>query len=191
MYAAHWDWGEGWEGMFARMGIYVIWSPWRVFPYRILVLMVMLRAHGWPGVNCFHCAERATIPRNILRLPMTLFPLVVCKECIDCPQRDSHAVHYINKAGSLKMNTALEYVQYKSGPGGRRCKKSTLNDLVHLTPLRIPLMNPPIEEREGSLYSRTLLTIPRWLNNCCKMQILHFLYWQISWLWIETVQCTL
>jgi hypothetical protein len=27
--------------------------------------------------------------------------------------------------------------------GGRRCKKSTLNDLVHLTPLRIPLMNPP------------------------------------------------
>jgi hypothetical protein len=28
--------------------------------------------------------------------------------------------------------------------GGRRCKKSTLNDLVHLTPLRIPLMNPPI-----------------------------------------------
>ncbi len=23
-------------------------------------------------------------------------------------------------------------------------KKSTLNDLVHLTPLRIPLMNPPI-----------------------------------------------
>jgi hypothetical protein len=27
--------------------------------------------------------------------------------------------------------------------GGHRCKKSTLNDLVHLTPLRIPLMNPP------------------------------------------------
>jgi hypothetical protein len=27
--------------------------------------------------------------------------------------------------------------------GGRRCKKRTLNDLVHLTPLRIPLMNPP------------------------------------------------
>jgi hypothetical protein len=27
--------------------------------------------------------------------------------------------------------------------GGRRCKKSTLNDLEHLTPLRIPLMNPP------------------------------------------------
>jgi hypothetical protein len=28
--------------------------------------------------------------------------------------------------------------------GDRRCKKSTLNDLVHLTPLRIPLMNPPM-----------------------------------------------
>ncbi len=28
--------------------------------------------------------------------------------------------------------------------GGRRYKKSTLNDLVHLTPLRIPLMNPPL-----------------------------------------------
>ncbi len=27
--------------------------------------------------------------------------------------------------------------------GGRRCKKSTLNDLVHLIPPRIPLMNPP------------------------------------------------
>jgi hypothetical protein len=30
--------------------------------------------------------------------------------------------------------------------GGRRCKKSTLNDLVHPTPLRIPLMNPPMIE---------------------------------------------
>jgi TRAP-type uncharacterized transport system fused permease subunit len=28
--------------------------------------------------------------------------------------------------------------------GDRRCKKSTLNDLVHLTPLRMPLMNPPL-----------------------------------------------
>jgi hypothetical protein len=33
--------------------------------------------------------------------------------------------------------------------GGRRCKKSTLNDLVHLTPLRIPLMNPPVHCRPG------------------------------------------
>ncbi len=48
-----------------------------------------------------------------------------------------------SEAGSLKMNTALEYSTRVVQEGGRRCKKSTLNDLVHLTPLRIPLMNPP------------------------------------------------
>jgi hypothetical protein len=42
------------------------------------------------------------------------------------------------------MNTALEYSTRVVQEGGRRCKKSTLNDLVHLTPLRMPLMNPPI-----------------------------------------------
>ncbi len=47
------------------------------------------------------------------------------------------------KAGSLKMNTVLEYSRRVVQEGGRRCKKSTLNDLVHLTNLRIPLMNPP------------------------------------------------
>jgi hypothetical protein len=41
------------------------------------------------------------------------------------------------------MKTALEYSTRVIQEGGRRCKKSTLNDLVHLTPLRIPLMNPP------------------------------------------------
>ncbi len=46
-------------------------------------------------------------------------------------------------AGSLKMNTALEYSTRVVQEGGRRSKKSTQNDLVHLTPLRIPLMNPP------------------------------------------------
>jgi hypothetical protein len=40
------------------------------------------------------------------------------------------------------MNTALEYSTRVVQEGGRRYKKSTLNDLVHLTPLRIPLMNP-------------------------------------------------
>jgi hypothetical protein len=43
------------------------------------------------------------------------------------------------------MNTALEYSTRVVQEGGRRCKKSTLNDLVHLTPLRIPLINPPYE----------------------------------------------
>jgi hypothetical protein len=47
-----------------------------------------------------------------------------------------------HKAGSLKMHTALEYSTRVVQEGGRRCKKSTLNDLEHLTPLRIPLMNP-------------------------------------------------
>jgi hypothetical protein len=49
--------------------------------------------------------------------------------------------------GSLKMNTALEYSTRVAQEGCRRCKKSTLNDLVHLTPLRIPLMNPPGDRR--------------------------------------------
>jgi hypothetical protein len=46
------------------------------------------------------------------------------------------------EAGSLKMNTALEYSTRVVQEEGRRCQKSTLNDLVHLTPLRIPLINP-------------------------------------------------
>jgi hypothetical protein len=41
------------------------------------------------------------------------------------------------------LNTALEYSTGVVQEGDRRCKKSTLNDLVHLTPLRIPVMNAP------------------------------------------------
>jgi hypothetical protein len=44
--------------------------------------------------------------------------------------------------GSLKINTTLEYSTRVVQEGDRRCKKSTLNDLAYLTPLRIPLMNP-------------------------------------------------
>jgi hypothetical protein len=58
-------------------------------------------------------------------------------------------VYRTSKAGSLKMNTALEYSTRVVQEGGRRCKKITLNDLVHLTPLRIPLMNPPPERPRG------------------------------------------
>ncbi len=46
--------------------------------------------------------------------------------------------------GSLKKNTTLEYSTRVVQEGDRRCKKSTLNDLAYLTPLRIPLMNPVI-----------------------------------------------
>ncbi len=48
------------------------------------------------------------------------------------------------------MNTALEFSTRVVQEGGRRCKKTTLNDLVHLTPLRIPLMNPPIMQTNAS-----------------------------------------
>ncbi len=52
--------------------------------------------------------------------------------------------------GSLKMNTALEYSTRVVQEGDRRCKKSTLNDLAYLTPLRIPLMNPVIFSKQVS-----------------------------------------
>jgi hypothetical protein len=56
------------------------------------------------------------------------------------------------------MNTALEYSTRVVQEGGRRCKKSTLNDLVHLTPLRIPLMNPPIVFSDVVRISKDLQT---------------------------------
>jgi hypothetical protein len=54
-----------------------------------------------------------------------------------------------------KMNTALEYSTrvVQEGEGDRRCKKSTLNDLAYLTPLRIPLMNPV------TLYNEQVYTV--------------------------------
>jgi hypothetical protein len=54
--------------------------------------------------------------------------------------------------GSLKMNTALEYSTRVVQEGDRRCKKSTLNDLAYLTPLRIPLMNPVIVRKYNRDY---------------------------------------
>ncbi len=64
------------------------------------------------------------------------------------------------KAGSLKMNTALEYSTRVVQEGSRRCKKSTLNDLIHLTPLRIPLMNPPI------VWIWTCCSTTQWIHVC-------------------------
>jgi hypothetical protein len=67
------------------------------------------------------------------------------------------------------MNTALEHSTRVVQEGGRRCKKSTLNDLVHLTPQRIPLITgrqlPPlssvlygiISERRTVLAAQLLL----------------------------------
>ncbi len=84
--------------------------------------------------------------------------------------------------GSLKMNTALEYSTRVVQEGDRRCKKSTLNDLAYLTPLRIPLMNPV---SEGSstlvhtppppLYPYLVLTLikPHYMQNGMCLQILN------------------
>jgi hypothetical protein len=58
-----------------------------------------------------------------------------------------------------------------------------------------------LERRERSLYSFTILAVPRWLNNCCIVQIFSLLCRQgslifpllcrqVSLLLIETVQCT-
>jgi hypothetical protein len=65
------------------------------------------------------------------------------------------------KAGSLKMNTALEYSTRVVQEGGRRCKKSTLNDLVFLTPLRIPLMNPPKDCGDEHKFCKMEKTVDR------------------------------
>jgi hypothetical protein len=71
--------------------------------------------------------------------------------------------------GSLKMNTALEYSTRVVQEGDRRCKKSTLNDLAYLTPLRIPLMNPVlyVEHQYGALTMCPCIIRP-WRKNCTK-----------------------
>jgi hypothetical protein len=77
------------------------------------------------------------------------------------------------------MKTVLDYNTRVVQEGGRRCKKSTLNDLVHLTPLRIPLMNPPqsyvktrrnlgtddIQKCKLSLFDRSNRDLKQWHNN--------------------------
>jgi hypothetical protein len=57
------------------------------------------------------------------------------------------------------------------------CPERLLRSTLHL-----------IEGGEGSLYPRTFLAVPRWLNYCCIMQILPLKCRQGSLLLIETVQ---
>ncbi len=45
--------------------------------------------------------------RKIQRLPMTPFSLLLRKEYFDCPQRDSHAVHYKKKRGDRGVFTLV------------------------------------------------------------------------------------
>jgi hypothetical protein len=47
------------------------------------------------------------------------------------------------------MNTALEYSTRVVQEGGRRCKKSTLNDLVHLTPRKNTFNEPAIRNESN------------------------------------------
>ncbi len=66
------------------------------------------------------------------------------------------------------MNTAFEYSTRVVQEGGRRCKKSTLNDLVHLTPLRIPLMNPPsVSAHLAEAYTATLMVMVNVMGGGC------------------------
>jgi hypothetical protein len=66
------------------------------------------------------------------------------------------------------MTTALEYSTRVVQEGGRRCKKSTINDLVHLTPLRIPLMNPPSLLDWSVLYTEaTIVPLLHMAENKC------------------------
>ncbi len=94
--------------------------------------------------------------------------------------------------GSLKMNTALEYSTRVVQEGDRRCKKSTLNDLAYLTPLRIPLMNPVelsgvYSDVHKLLYSFSLETVN--LKSCrlsissplTSVYFLHFSFETVSW----------
>jgi hypothetical protein len=82
------------------------------------------------------------------RVPYTMFFQLRQRFRTTCFSMDSASEVYRNHlltctlVGSLKMNTTLEYSTRVVQEGDRRCKKSTLNDLVYLTPLRIPLMNP-------------------------------------------------
>ncbi len=98
-------------------------------------------------------------PPNLLSYPIGLYFSRASRKqekeirsCSDCsgtlcrngllPTHIPRPFAYTPMVGSLKMNTALEYSTRVVQDGDRRCKKSTINDLAYLTPLRIPLMNP-------------------------------------------------
>jgi hypothetical protein len=89
-----------------------------------------------------------------LRLPGFVFSMTNR----DIMNERSFVLFYL-LVGSLKMNTTLEYSTRVVQEGDRRCKKSTLNDLAYLTPLRIPLMNPVYVYYRGCV----ILRIPSFL----------------------------
>jgi hypothetical protein len=82
--------------------------------------------------------------------------------------------------GSLKMNTTLEYSTRVVQEGDRRCKKSTLNDLAYLTPLRIPLMNPVIAYFSANVSPRLTETLIKPIlsfHNCRYIFLQYFFFY--------------
>jgi hypothetical protein len=122
----------------------------RLFPAPDDRGLILMAWKGWSGL-CVWCIGttmyegtlKTSIPKCRLYWPF-LFGVVrqFCRFWTWSETECKTPVKY--EAGSLKMNTALEYSTRVVQEGGRRCKNSTLNDLVHLSPLRIPLMNPPM-----------------------------------------------
>jgi hypothetical protein len=91
-------------------------------------------------------------PKVLLHVRPSNFFVLSEPTTVACGHHHSHhQIHHTHMVGSLKMNTTLEYSTRVVQEGDRRCKKSTLNDLAYLTPLRIPLMNPVIVTRVFTL----------------------------------------
>jgi hypothetical protein len=95
--------------------------------------------------------ELTVLPTLQPPFPTVFFDPLFVKSTVNmCDPWNKQLMEHL--VGSLKMNTTLEYSTRVVQEGDRRCKKSTLNDLAYLTPLRIPLMNPVILVRFPSLH---------------------------------------
>ncbi len=99
------------------------------------------------------------------------------QDCLAEIENPVHIRHTLKctLVGSLKMNTALEYSTRVVQERDRRCKKSTLNDLAYLTPLRIPLMNPVLKSLRQYKKQRGLNYLQRTKLSCSRMIRLHAL----------------
>ncbi len=100
-------------------------------PFLIMAIIhTTIQQYNWVSVEV-HAKRHSQQKENeaagdIIRIFFTFFGLFFLTEL-----RVSWVL-----VGSLKMNTTLEYSTRVVQEGDRRCKKSTLNDLAYLTPLR-------------------------------------------------------
>jgi hypothetical protein len=103
---------------------------------------LILGCSGDTRVLCAHCCINQ--PKNKYGVQCTVYSVQCTGGFIKGILRGVRCTKSLRVllVGSLKMNTTLEYSTGVVQEGDRRCKKSTLNDLAYLTPLRIPLMNP-------------------------------------------------